>query len=193
MAKTEVSREPTIIGRFFIWFAMVYFSVVTTTHETSDEAAAAAAVDGPDSIAIRITTDTSTPRQEVAPHNGNLHPVIRIVQEKELGKAVIPIAIAIAGMAIVVAGNDNLSQTGMTLILVLACLGIAAIWSGFLLKETYVKFAQTVEPLGIILVVFSFYAAVAFFLPVWALWVPAVCIGIVLMPFAIAVWQPAPT
>lgn len=128
--------------------------------------------------------------EAVAAISCELHPMMKIMQEKELGKFLLASAIAILG--IVVAGRDGLGPSETSAVLFPVSFGFTAIFYGILLKGTFPRFAQIVEAVGIVLIAVSFFMIIAFFMPVKFSWAPALCIVLLcLLPLSVLVLPPA--
>lgn len=132
----------------------------------------------------------ATDAAAAATANCRMHPVMEIMKEKELGKFLLASAIAILG--IVVAGRDSLGRSETGLVLLLVSFGFTAIFYGILLKDTFPRFSDIVEAVGIVLIAVSFFSIIAFFMPVEFSWAPALCIVLLcLLPLFVLFWPSA--
>lgn len=172
----------------------------------SDEAKAAALqspLPVPDSFTVPMSNPSADPPlleiqpPRNPPRNDNL---LNILMDNDLNKLIIGIAVPIA-MGIMMAEKSHFLEWQTSLVLVLLCVGIAAIVCGFMMRHAFPNFDQIGAPrwialvatmgvpMGIALVTAAFFTVVAFFLPPPISWVPIVCLCTCLLCFSSALRQ----
>ncbi|CAK9181615.1 unnamed protein product [Ilex paraguariensis] len=102
----------------------------------------------------------------------NLNPIIRLIRDQELGKAVLGFVIPLTtGLLSAYAKNPDSLVPLLTMLPL--CIGLTALWNGLLLRDTFPRFSSTVEQIGAGCVLFAFFGAIGSFLPPkvsWASW-----------------------
>ncbi|CAK9149253.1 unnamed protein product [Ilex paraguariensis] len=149
----------------------ISISIVDTPSETAEAASPLRVMVSTTKEALRVRT-----RQYQILHN---------IREQELGKTVLGFVMPMTTTLLSVYTKDSL-MLPIHLILLSLCIGMAALWNGMLLRDTYPKIASIIEQLGIACILFAFFGVVGSFLPptiVWAVWL---CYALTLFPLLLS-------
>ncbi|CAK9157251.1 unnamed protein product [Ilex paraguariensis] len=125
----------------------------------------------------------STNREEVP------NSIVELFRGQELGKVVMGFVMPITTVLISVYHNDSSSHLPWHFILMSLPIGVTALFSGILLRDSFPKLAIILELLGAASILFAFFGVVGTLVPPTIAWVSWVCFVVSLLPFVL-IWVP---
>ncbi|EXB44933.1 hypothetical protein L484_026521 [Morus notabilis] len=114
------------------------------------------------------------------------HPIVQVFREEQLGRNIFVMAVPIATGFMAYYNLGSLPLAGRLAAAALS-VGSAAVFNGILLRKAFPKASNTLELLGVALILIAFFGYLGSSLPEGYLWLPVLCFVACLVPLGVAI------